>query len=178
MMQRRAKIRTAGAAARVEAATVSQRLRIMDFAAAAKNRKLAIDLSASGAAFDPRIFGSANSKANYVRSLVGAFGINRPSGDRAAPYWRHVMVIDLYLAMADGVWIYEPEEHSLLPHLTDDIRGQTDHQDFVATAPLNLIYVAHGERMTDMSREGRRRSVSCRRLARIGKSRAELLSSV
>ena len=66
------------------------------------------------------------------------------------------MVIDLYLAMADGVWIYEPEEHSLLLHLTDDIRGQTGHQDFVATAPLNLIYVAHGERMTDISPEERR----------------------
>jgi len=26
--------------------------------------------------------------------LCAAFGINRPSGDRTAPYWRHVMVID------------------------------------------------------------------------------------
>jgi hypothetical protein len=26
--------------------------------------------------------------------LWAAFGINRPSGDRTAPYWRHVMVID------------------------------------------------------------------------------------
>jgi len=29
-------------------------------------------------------------------------------------------------------------------------------QDFVATAPLNLIYVAHGERMTDVAPEERR----------------------
>lgn len=27
--------------------------------------------------------------------LWAAFGINRPSGDRTAPYWRHVMVIDI-----------------------------------------------------------------------------------
>ena len=27
--------------------------------------------------------------------LWAAFGINRPNGDRTAPYWRHVMVIDL-----------------------------------------------------------------------------------
>jgi hypothetical protein len=40
--------------------------------------------------------------------LWAAFGINRPSGDRTAPYWRHVMVIDIYIAMADGVWLYEP----------------------------------------------------------------------
>ena len=57
--------------------------------------------------------------------LWAAFGINRPSGDRTAPYWRHVMVMDIYVAMADGVWLYEPKVHTLLPHLKDDIRAQT-----------------------------------------------------
>jgi nitroreductase len=88
--------------------------------------------------------------------LWAAFGINRPSGDRTAPYWRHVMVIDVYAAMADGVWLYDPQQHALLPHLALDIRAQTGLQDFVATAPLNLIYVAHGGRMKDISPEERR----------------------
>ena len=66
------------------------------------------------------------------------------------------MVIDVFLALSDGVWIYEPTAHTLPLHLADDIRGQTGYQDFVATAPLNLIYVAHGERMTDISAEERR----------------------
>jgi nitroreductase len=88
--------------------------------------------------------------------LWAAFGINRPSGDRTAPYWRHVMVMDIYVAMADGVSIYEPKAHTLLPHLQSDIRAQTGLQDFVGTAPLDLVYVAHGERMTDISPEERR----------------------
>ena len=88
--------------------------------------------------------------------LWTAFGINRPSGDRTAPYWRHVMVMDIYAATADGVWLYEPKSHALLPHMPGDIRDQTGQQDFVATAPLNLVYVAHGERMTDVSVEDRR----------------------
>ena len=88
--------------------------------------------------------------------LWAAFGVNRPSGDRTAPYWRHVMVIDVLAAMADGVWLYDPTAHSLLPRSTADIRAQTGRQDFVATAPLNLIYVAHGERMTDVSPTERR----------------------
>ena len=88
--------------------------------------------------------------------LWAAFGVNRPNGDRTAPYWRHIMVMDIYVAMADGVWLYEPKAHTLLPHLKDDIRAQTGLQDFVATAPLNLVYVAHGERMTDISSEERR----------------------
>jgi nitroreductase len=89
--------------------------------------------------------------------LWAAFGINRPaSGDRTAPYWRHIMVVDIYAATADGVWLYEPKAHTLVPHLKKDIRAATGLQDFVATAPLNLIYVAHGERMTDISAEERR----------------------
>jgi nitroreductase len=83
--------------------------------------------------------------------LWAGFGINRPSGDRTAPYWRHIMVIDVYLAMADGVFMYEPKDHALIPYLKDDIRVDTGMQDFVATAPLNLVYVAHGERMKDVS---------------------------
>jgi nitroreductase len=89
--------------------------------------------------------------------LWAAFGINRPaSGDRTAPYWRHIMVIDVYLAMADGVWLYEPKTHKLLPYMKEDFRAQTGLQDFVATAPLNLVYVAHGERMMDVIPEERR----------------------
>jgi hypothetical protein len=88
--------------------------------------------------------------------LWAAFGINRPSGDRTAPYWRHIMVIDVYAAMADGVWLYEPKQHSLLLQRRADIRAQTGLQDFVGAAPLNLIYVAHGEGMQDISPEDRR----------------------
>jgi nitroreductase len=88
--------------------------------------------------------------------LWAAFGVNRPNGDRTAPYWRHIMVIDLYLAMADGVWFYEPKEHALVRHLADDIRAQTGRQDFAATVPLNLVYVAHSELMTDVALADRR----------------------
>jgi nitroreductase len=88
--------------------------------------------------------------------LWAAYGVNRPSGDRTAPYWRHIMVIDVYAAMADGVWLYDPKQHALLPHLGADIRALTGMQDFVATAPLNLVYVVHGERMKDVAPEDRR----------------------
>ena len=88
--------------------------------------------------------------------LWAAFGINRPSGDRTVPYWRHIMVIDVYAVMADGVWFYEPKAHQLRKHLSGDIRAATGQQDFVAGAPLNLVYVAHGERMHDVAPEERR----------------------
>jgi len=88
--------------------------------------------------------------------LWAANGINRPTGDRTAPYWRHIMVTDIYAAMADGVWLYEPKSHSLQPYLRGDIRAATGLQDFVGTAPLDLVYVAHGDRMGDIRAEERR----------------------
>ena len=56
--------------------------------------------------------------------LWAAFGVNRPSGDRTAPYWRHIMVMDIYVAMADGVWLYEPKAHTLLPHMWTALHGK------------------------------------------------------
>ena len=88
--------------------------------------------------------------------LWSAYGINRPTGDRTAPYWRHVMVIDVFAVMADGTWLYDPKRHALVLQLEDDLRAKTGLQEFVATAPLNLVYVAHGERMTEVSAEDRR----------------------
>ena len=72
--------------------------------------------------------------------LWAANGVNRPSGDRTAPYWRHIMVLDIYAVMADGVWLYDPQAHALVPHLKDDLRALSGTQDFVAVAPLNLVY--------------------------------------
>ncbi|HEX7643201.1 MAG TPA: SagB/ThcOx family dehydrogenase [Burkholderiaceae bacterium] len=88
--------------------------------------------------------------------LWAAFGVNRPDGGRTAPSWHGVMAIDIYLAMANGVWLYDPAAHALLPHMANDIRAQTGTQDFVGSAPLNLVYVAHGERMADVTQEERR----------------------
>ena len=89
--------------------------------------------------------------------LWAAFGINRPqSGDRTAPSWRHAIETEIYAVMAEGVWRYDPGTHRLLPHLRSDIRAQTGTQDFPATAPLNLVYVANGDRLENASAEDKR----------------------
>jgi hypothetical protein len=112
----------------------------------------ALELRRSTRVYSPRPL-SAQTLSDL---LWAAYGVNRPSGDRTAPYWRHIMVIDVYAAMPDGVWLYDPQQHALHVHLSADIRAQTGLQDFVATAPLNLVYVVHGERMKDVSPEDRR----------------------
>jgi len=80
--------------------------------------------------------------------LWSAFGINRPaSSDRTVPSWRHAIETTIYVAAADGAWRYDPRRHQLVQVVTDDVRVQTGMQDFVGTAPLNLVYVADGDRL-------------------------------
>jgi nitroreductase len=82
--------------------------------------------------------------------LWAAWGINRPqSGGRTAPHWHNVYALDIYLAMADGVWRYEPNGHRIVFHMTGDLRAQTTSgQPFVATAPLNLVYAFDTSKLT------------------------------
>lgn len=112
----------------------------------------ALQLRRSTREYSPR----ALSEQQLSDLLWAAYGVNRSNGDRTAPYWRHIMVIDVYAAMADGVWLYDPKQHALRPYLDTDIRALTGTQGFVAIAPLNLIYVVHGERMQEISAEDRR----------------------
>src|SRR5579883_1239900 len=77
-----------------------------------------------------------------------AWGVNRPwSGERTAPSWRHSSEMDLYVFTVDGVWLYDPRGHRLIPRVAGDHRALAGLQDFVASAPLNLIYVADLVRM-------------------------------
>ena len=75
--------------------------------------------------------------------LWAADGINRPaSTGRTAPSARNAQEIDIYLLKADGTYLYDPKANTLIPVLAQDTRGLAGKQDFVKTAPLNLIFVA------------------------------------
>jgi SagB-type dehydrogenase family enzyme len=74
--------------------------------------------------------------------LWAAWGINRPDGHRTAPSARNMQEIDVYVAMSDGLFLYEPKQHQLLKILSEDIRAATGTQDYVKEAAVNLIYVA------------------------------------
>ncbi len=80
--------------------------------------------------------------------LWAAAGINRPeSGRRTAPTARNWQEVDVYVFLEEGVFRYDPAGHALIPLFPDDLRGETGGQDFVAGAPLNLVYVADHARM-------------------------------
>ncbi len=81
--------------------------------------------------------------------LWAADGVNRPdSKKRTAPSAVNWQNIDIYVALAEGLYLYDPLEHSLKPVLGEDIRAMTGKQDFVKDVPLNLIYVADFSKIT------------------------------
>jgi nitroreductase len=81
--------------------------------------------------------------------LWAAFGINRPNGRRTAPTANNKQEIDIYVAMAKGLYLYDAKANILNPILSDDIRGMTGipAQPYVKEAAVNLIYVADYSKM-------------------------------
>lgn len=76
--------------------------------------------------------------------LWAAFGINRPdSGKRTAPSAMNWQETDIYVATADGLYLYDAKANELRPILAEDLRAQTGTQDYVEDAPVNLVYVAN-----------------------------------
>ena len=81
--------------------------------------------------------------------LWAAAGVNRPGlGGRTAPGAMNAQEVALYVAMPQGLYRYQPEEHRLQWVMDSDVRGLTGYQDFVDDAALDLIYVAEHGRMS------------------------------
>jgi nitroreductase len=75
--------------------------------------------------------------------LWAANGVNRPSErKRTAPSAMNRQEISIYAAMEEGLFLYDAFANRLITVLAEDIRGATGSQDFVASVPVNLIYVA------------------------------------
>lgn len=80
--------------------------------------------------------------------LWAAYGVNRPERKgRTAPSAVNAQEIDIYVALPGGAYCYEPFSHSLQRIVPEDIRSATGGQDFVDSAPVNLVYTADYKRM-------------------------------
>jgi SagB-type dehydrogenase family enzyme len=97
-----------------------------------------------------REFGSKPLPPQVLSNLLwAASGVNRPdTGQRTAPSAHDWREIDVYVVTAKGAFRYDPPTHVLNGVASGDLRHLTGMQDYVATAPLNLVYVANLDRMT------------------------------
>ena len=95
--------------------------------------------------------------AQVLANLLWAgFGINRPgNGHRTAPSAMNSQEVDLYVALPEGLYVYEAKPHQLKPVLDKDLRARASGQPFATNAPVVLIYVADLPRLTKSRPERR-----------------------
>ena len=74
--------------------------------------------------------------------LWAAFGINRPDGRRTAPSAKNWQETEIYVATADGAYLWDAKKNTLETILTKDIRAITGNQEYVKDASVVLIYVS------------------------------------
>ncbi len=97
-----------------------------------------------------RSFGEAKLPPQALSNLLwAAFGVNRPEGQgprgkagRTAPSAMNMQEIDVYVAMAEGVYLYEALPHKLTPVSAKDIRPIAARRPEWAKAPVILIFTA------------------------------------
>lgn len=82
--------------------------------------------------------------------LWAAFGINRPeSGKRTVATAVNCQDIDIYVVLAQGVYVYQAKEHRLMPVLDRDVRPLAATQAYAQKAPVQLVYVSDYGKMND-----------------------------
>lgn len=88
--------------------------------------------------------------------LWAAFGINRPgNAHRTAPSAMNAQEIDIYVALPQGVYIYDASLHRLMAVQTGDLRPGISSQPYCTNAGVVLMYVANKARMTKAKPEMR-----------------------
>ncbi|MFA5011917.1 MAG: SagB/ThcOx family dehydrogenase [Ignavibacteria bacterium] len=91
-----------------------------------------------------RTFSSRKLDDQTLSNLMWAsYGISREeSGKRTAPTANNTQAMDVYVIFESGAYKYIAEDHSLELVAGKDLRTLAGKQDFVYTAPVNLVYVA------------------------------------
>jgi SagB-type dehydrogenase family enzyme len=79
--------------------------------------------------------------------LWAAYGINRPNGYRTAPSARTAHQFDIYIIKNDGWYLYHAQQHAMLKMGSENLQEHAGTQDFVQTAPVNLVFVVDYDKM-------------------------------
>jgi nitroreductase len=91
--------------------------------------------------------------------LWAACGVNRRQGPFGTPgitaaSASNSQEIDLFVAMEDGVFVYDARHHKLVPVVAGDLRSMAigrGQKDMAANAPIQLIYVVDIHRLSHTS---------------------------
>ncbi len=88
---------------------------------------------------------------DHISNLLwAAFGINRPeSGKRTAATAVNCQDIQIYVVFEKAVYVYQAENHCLIPVVSRDVRSLAATQEYAQVAPITLVYVSDNSKMSD-----------------------------
>ena len=81
------------------------------------------------------------------RLLWATSGVNRPDNKRTVPSARASYPVDVFVALPEGVYLYEPKGHTLKRILSEDIRLKIPNQDGFRSAAMIVLYVISKDRV-------------------------------
>ncbi|MGO9204055.1 MAG: SagB/ThcOx family dehydrogenase [Limisphaerales bacterium] len=104
-----------------------------------------------------REFKRANLSDQALANLLWAgFGVNRPeSGNRTAPSAMNSQEVDIYVALAQGLYLYDAKANELEAVSGEDLRAKTNRQPSIKDASAVLIFVADLSRLAKAKEEMR-----------------------
>ena len=101
--------------------------------------------------------------------LWAACGINRPQDQKiTVPSAGNVQNISVYVAKADGLYLYDATNHRLILILNEDVRVKIGIQRFKRDAPVKLVYVADLSILLEKMSGVSRNTVECFSMAHTG----------
>ena len=92
-----------------------------------------------------RVFSRENLSELDISNLLWAgYGINRSNGKRTVPVARGIYAVELYVALADGVYYHNLHANTLKKITDKDMRAESDGRKMGAKAPVVIVMVADG----------------------------------
>ena len=96
-----------------------------------------------------REFSAMELSMDHLSGLLwAACGINRADlGKRTAPSARNWQDVQVYVFLNSGIYLYNERNHELQLILEGNHQAAAGKQDFVSTAPVNLVFVVDFNKM-------------------------------
>lgn len=89
-----------------------------------------------------RDFSTENLSLKHLSEIMwAAYGKNREDGKRTVPSAVALYPIKMYAVLSNGIYLYEPDKHELIPVVEGDYREFTG-MPIAKVAPLNLVLIA------------------------------------
>ena len=94
------------------------------------------------------------------QALWSCYGPNRENGYKTTPSAVAWFPLLVYVFLEEGVYLYEPSDHTLTKLLSGDFRGMTGTQtDVVTKAGANFVFIADFKKKSSLDNEHKKKYI-------------------